>query len=507
MGLVCALLLWGGMPARAAAQAGIVACDPPALQDGETALLRCRREGDPQGNPSWSQGEGPSERRCPAVPTGRRLPVRPGLHCGTNGEEVWLWRTVEPVVRGSLRYLSWRKGDVWRLQAGDLLPDRLSHQGAAVTAIRWTDGWPPDAQPMAAARSRSWLGGAVETSLEGGVLMVEMGGQDLRARLFAELERLAGAGWSSPLREVEIVTALRPGAASGRSDPGRVVVEVGSAAPAERVLEVFRHEVAHQLIGGRVRLLEAGVDADWFLEGFAEYLGFAVVRDGAEGRAAVFRRFAEACGELERPGVPTPYDLGFLYAAATDGALWRDAGTSLHARLNAMAAEGTTVFGERSDFGGTDSRRSFFDELLNGITGAARLRLEHWMRDREQPDISKLGEELGLTLRSESVAWVSVPLVMRERRDGLFEVHEVFTGYRGHPVGVAPGDEVWPLDQLSGPKAPREVAIEVRRAGGWQRIRIPTVRGQQRRWRVVAADGVAARWFPAAAGQGSEGAQ
>jgi hypothetical protein len=115
-----------------------------------------------------------------------------------------------------------------------------------------------------------------------------------------------------------------------------MVLELGAGAKAERVLEVVRHEVAHQVVGGSVRFVRSGGDVGWFLEGFAEYLGFAMRRDEVMGRAALFRRFAEACEAVSQPGGEvSEYDVGFLYAAAVDGALWRGAGTGLSARLDA----------------------------------------------------------------------------------------------------------------------------------------------------------------------------
>jgi hypothetical protein len=358
--------------------------------------------------------------------------------------------------------------------------------------------------PYATFRDRGWLGGSVASVRSGAVTVVaEAGVVNFAAPVLAELSRLRGLGWGAFISEVHLLAAPRADYASGRSGPGWLVLELGEQAKAQRVIEVLRHEVAHQLVGGALRYVRGGHDVGWFLEGFAEYLGFALARDTATGRAAFFRRFGEACEAVRQAeGGVSEYDLGFLYAAAVDGALWRSASTGLSERLAALVAGRAepVVFGGREDFLGKEPREELVTALLAGADDAGAERARGWMEREERPDVAVLASDLGVGLARESLPMNGLPVSMRERRDGLFEVTSVEAAVT-EALAIASGDLIWPLAPWSGTGA---VAAEVSRTYGWQRVTLTPRRAIRERWRVVSVADAERRWFGGPVGSRSE---
>ena len=80
---------------------------------------------------------------------------------------------------------------------------------------------------------------------------------------------------------------------------------------------------------------------------------------------------------------------------------------------------------------------------------------------------------------------------MRERLDGLFEVTSV-QATAAAALSIRAGDLIWPLASWSGSG---EVAFEVSRPHGWQRVRLSFSMVPRERWRVVSVNGAEARWF------------
>ena len=349
--------------------------------------------------------------------------------------------------------------------------------------------------PYATFRDRGWLGGSVASVQSGAVTaVVEAGVVEFAAPVLAELGRLRSLGWGAFISEVHLLAAPRADYASGRSGPGWLVLELGDQAKEPRVIEVLRHEVAHQLVGGALRYVRDGGDVGWFLEGFAEYLGFALAREGAAGRAALFRRFGEACEAVRQAeGGVSDYDLGFLYAAAVDGALWRGASIGLRERLAALVAGRSepVVFGAREDFLGKEPREELVTALLAGADDAGAERARGWMEREERPDVAVLASDLGVELARESLPMNGLPVAMRERRDGLFEVTSVEAAV-AEALGIASGDLIWPLAAWSGTGS---VAAEVSRTYGWQRVTLTPRRVIRERWRVVSVADAERRWF------------
>jgi hypothetical protein len=469
------------------------------MEAAGVAVVRCHIEAGAAAG-AWSVLDGGERRACGGLAVASRLPGGAGAQCGTLGEEVWFWERLTAPVRGSLRYRSWSKGDAWRVEGSALLPDRLFVGASEITTARWVGKAATD---YGSHRDRGWLGGSVLLTRQGPVnLVAERPVAGFAAPVLEELSRLREWGHGGAIANVQLLAAARQDYASGRSGPGWMVLELGAGAKAERVLEVVRHEVAHQVVGGAVRFVRSGGDVGWFLEGFAEYLGFAMRRDEVMGRAALFRRFAEACEAVsQQGGEVSEYDVGFLYAAAVDGALWRAAGTGLSARLAALVADqrGPLIFGGREDFLGKEPRASLVSALLEGTADAGAGRARRWMASEERPDVRALAEDLGVRLAKESIRAPGLPLSMRERRDGLFEVTSVQPA-TAEALSIASGDLVWPLVPWSGSG---EVSFEVSRAHGWQRFTLLTGMVQRERFRVVSVDGAEARWF----GGRSTGAQ
>ena len=462
-------------------------------------VVRCHREAGAAGG-AWSAVYGGERRTCGGLAVASVLPIGAGAQCGTIGDEVWFWEQLAAPARGALRYRSWAKGDTWRVEGSALLPNRLFVGASEITTARWDGEAGTD---YGSHRDRGWLGGSVLSTRQGPVdLVAERQVAGFAALVHEELGRLRERGHGGAVGEVHLLAATRQDYASGRSGPGWMVLELGAGAKAERVLEVVRHEVAHQVVGGAVRFVRSGGDVGWFLEGFAEYLGFAMRRDEVMGRAALFRRFAEACEAVSQPGGEvSEYDVGFLYAAAVDGALWRGAGTGLSARLDALVAgrRGPLIFGGREDFLGREPRASLVTALLEGTADAGAERARRWMEGEERPDVGSLAADLGVGLAKESIRAPGLPLSMRERLDGLFEVTSV-QATAAAALSIASGDLIWPLSSWSGSG---EVAFEVSRPHGWQRVTLSSSMVPRERWRVVSVDGVEARWF----GGRSDGAQ
>ena len=486
-------------PAVGTAAEIAVACAEPTMVASGVVLVRCHLdEGSAEGR--WSAVYGGERRACDGLAVASRLSIGSGAHCGTFGDEVWFWEQLAAPSRGALRYRSWAKGNTWRVEGSALLPDRLFVGASEVTAGRW-DG--EAGSDYGSHRDRGWLGGSVLSTRQGPVdLVAERQVAGFAALVHEELGRLRERGHGGAVGEVHLLAATRQDYASGRSGPGWMVLELGAGAKAERVLEVVRHEVAHQVVGGAVRFVRSGGDVGWFLEGFAEYLGFAMTRDELMGRAAFFRRFAEACEGVSQPaGEVSEYDVGFLYAAAVDGALWRSSRTGLSARLDALVAgrRGPLIFGSREDFLGREPRASLVTALLSGATDAGSERARRWMEGEERPSVVALAEDLGVRLTKESIGAPGLPLSMRERRDGLFEVTSVQTT-AAEATLIASGDLVWPLASWSGTGV---VAFEVSRPHGWQRVTLSTSMVQRERLRVVSVDGAASLWF----GVPADGAQ
>jgi hypothetical protein len=487
-------------PAAAPSSEIEVTCSEPSLGAAGMILVRCNLVvADVDG--SWRMEVGGRERACVGVSAGAVLPLSDEAQCGVVGDEVWFWQRLQAPGRGSLRYLSWTRAGAWRLESAALLPERLMHGASVVTSGRWGGGV---SMPYLSFRDRGWLGGSVSSTMEGAVTLVsEPAVTGFASTVLEELRRLRQGGRGETVREVQVLSAAREDYASGRSGPGWLVLELGRQAPVERIAEVVRHEVAHQVVGGAIRVVRSGRDVGWFLEGFAEYLGFVMARGEGPGRAALFRRFGEACAAASRRQEPvSDYDLGFLYAAAADGALWRSTSTGLSDRLEALAAgrSGPVVFGGREDFVGIEPRSDFVTALLAGATDAGAEHARGWMTAEERPELSVLAGDLGIGFAKESIATNALPLAMHERRDGLFEVTSVVQARGGGGVGVAAGDLVWPLSTWSGIG---EVEVEVLRSSGWQRITLASRQAMRERWRVVSADEVEQRWF----GGGVRGAQ
>lgn len=492
--LIFAILAFGVLPRRLTAQEAL-SCGEPERADGRSALVRCRLEGSKRES-VWEVSNGASSVPCLAVAPGAELPASDAVRCGQVGDEVWFWRSVREPVRGALRYRSWSRDGLWYLDAAELLPALIRANGIHVEQGRWLDGAAERREAYAAMRSRVWLLGSDAGTLDGSISIVaEPAVARFMEPVRTALLGLRQRGWGLEVKEVVILRASRSDYGSGRSLRGQIVLEVGTALGRSRLEALLQHELAHQLVGGDIRLLRDGEDVGWFLEGFAEYLGYAMVRDEPSGRAALLGRFAEACGAATATeGLPSDYDLGFLYAAAADGALWRSQRLTLERRLRGMlqAGGGEVVFGGRSDFVGTEPRADFLSALLSGSDPTDHAALRDWTALSARPDVSKLAESLGVVLARERVAWTDLPVRMRERQDGLFVVERMAARAAS---GVAPGDLLWPLEPWSGPAVGQQVAVEVGHAGAWRPVRLPTVRGSRERWRVVAADGVEARWF------------
>lgn len=478
-------------PAFGAADELAIACSEPSIEAPHVAVVRCRRDsGDATG--AWAGLSGGELRACGALSGASRLPAGAGSQCGTVGEEVWFWEQLTAPARGALRYHSWAKGDTWRVEGSAMLPDRLFLGTSEVTAARWDAA---AGTGYGTHRDRGWLGGSVSATRQGPVeLVAERQVAGFAALVLEELSQLRERGHGGAIGDVQLLAATRPDYTSGRSGPGWVVLELGTEAKAERVAEVVRHEVAHQLVGGAIRLVRSGADVGWFLEGFAEYLGFVMTRDAAMGRAAFFRRFAEACEAVSRPvGEVSEYDVGFLYAAAVDGALWRSDRSGLIGRLDALVAgrRSPLIFGGREDFLSVEPRSSLVTALLADATDAGAERVRRWMEGEERPDVTALAEDLGIRLAKDSISAQGLPLTMRERRDGLFEVTSV-QPTTAEALSIRAGDLVWPLASWSGSGG---VALEVSRPSGWQRVTLANGLVKRERLRVVSVDGAEARWF------------
>ena len=483
-----AMLVCG--PGAAAAEVGI-ACSSPSVEAGSLVVLRCHAVTSVPGS-AWRASFGGQERACEGVPVGSALPAGRGAQCGVVGDGIWFWQRLAPAERGALRYRSWLRSGVWRVEGGELLPSLLRVGSSVVTSGRW-DG--SVALPYARFRDRGWLGGSVASVRSGAVSVVaEAGVAEFSAPVLEELGRLRGLGWGAAIRDVHLLAASRSDYASGRSGPGWLVLELGEEANRQRVVEVLRHEVAHQLVGGALRYVRDGRDVGWFLEGFAEYLGFALAREGTAGRAAFYRRFGEACEAVSRAqaGI-SDYDLGFLYAAAVDGALWRGASVGLLERLAALVAGRAepVVFGGREDFLGKEPREELVTSLLAGADDAGAERARGWMVREERPDVAALAGDLGVELAKESLPMNGLPVSMRERQDGLFEVTSVEAAV-AETLGISPGDLIWPLAAWSGTGA---VTAEVSRTFGWQRVTLTPRRVIRERWRVVSVADAERRWF------------
>lgn len=473
-----------------------IACEEPSREATGLVVVRCNLvSGGAVG--AWRASFEGSERVCVGLPSGLTLPAGPGPQCGTVGEAVWFWRRLTAPERGSLRYRSWVRDGVWRAEGADMLPARLWLGPSVVTSGDWEGS---AVTPYSTFRDRTWLRGSVSSTRDDGVrLEAEPAVAGFAAAVLEELRRLRAAGQGEAVRNVEVLAAARQDYASGRSGPGWLVLEVGAGAKAERVGEVVRHEVAHQLVGGSIRYVRSGSDVGWFLEGFAEYLGFAMSRGERVGRTGFFRRFGEACEAVSQStGQVSEYDLGFLYAAAVDGALWRRGSTGLSERLAALVAGRAepVIFGGREDFLGNEARVSLVTALLAGASDAGAERARGWMEREERPDVAVLAGDLGVVLGKESMTMDGLPVSMRERRDGLFEVTSV-EGPVAAAGGLAAGDLVWPLAAWSGAGP---VAVEVSRPYGWQRVTLATRRQMRQRWRVVSVGEAQARWFDAGAG-------
>ncbi len=492
--------LLGFGPATALSAEIEVSCSEPSVGAAGVIVVRCEVVAGGAGGGCRAE-DGGTARRCAGLPAAVTLPANSDVQCGVVGDAVWFWQRLDAPPRGALRYRSWARRGAWRVEGAALLPERLVCGASVVTMGRWGDG---GSMPYAAFRDRTWLGGSVSSTMDGAVTIVaEQGVAGFASAVLEELRRLQHDGWGETVREVQLLSAARDDYASGRSGRGSLVLELGERAPAERIAEVVRHEVAHQLVGGAIRLVRSGRDVGWFLEGFAEYIGFVMSRGEAPGRAALFRRFGEACAAASRlQEEVSDYDLGFLYAAAVDGALWRGSSTGLSDRLEALAAgrNGPVVFGGREDFLGSDPRPDFVTALLAGATDAGAEHARHWMTREERPDLSVLAGDLGVGFAKESISMNAVPLAMQERRDGLFEVTSVDQTPGGGAFRLAAGDLVWPLASLSGAAA---VEVEVSRPYGWQRITLASRPVMRERWRVVSVAGAEQRWF----GGGAGGAQ
>ncbi len=484
------------LEANALEAAPRMVCGAPGLDGSDVVAVRCRPE-FAQGATVWTMQTEGLQRTCGAVPQGTRLPDGAGAACGVVGEEVWFWRRLDRPERGGLRYRSWAREGAWYLDGATVLPEALEAGGRLVGEARWSDGGPT--RPFALLRSRLWLGGEVVASSDGLVTLVaEPGVAAFSDRVLATLKALRSRGWGEEVGEVVLIEATRRDYGSGRSVPGQIVLEVGSALSSARVAELVQHEVAHQLVGGAIRVLASGRDVGWFLEGFAEYLGFAALRDDAGGRAALFRRFAEACATMgEGSEAASDYDVGFLYGAAVDGALWRSQGITLADRLRSLRSPDgrAVVFTDREDFLGMEARSDFAAALLAGVPQAEAATLRCWFERSERPEVTALAKALGVTLATERVAWAGLPVVMQERRDGLFDVQAGPGGGLG--LGLRAGDVVWPLAPWSGPAIAAQVPIEVQAGAAWQVVKVPTVRGWRQRLRVATIEGVEQRWFGA----------
>ena len=484
------------LEANALEAAPRMVCGAPGLDGSDVVAVRCRPE-FAQGATVWTMQTEGLQRTCGAVPQGTRLPDGAGAACGVVGEEVWFWRRLDRPERGGLRYRSWAREGAWYLDGATVLPEALEAGGRLVGEARWSDGGPT--RPFALLRSRLWLGGEVVASSDGLVTLVaEPGVAAFSDRVLATLKALRSRGWGEEVGEVVLIEATRRDYGSGRSVPGQIVLEVGSALSSARVAELVQHEVAHQLVGGAIRVLASGRDVGWFLEGFAEYLGFAALRDDAGGRAALFRRFAEACATMgEGSEAASDYDVGFLYGAAVDGALWRSQGITLADRLRSLRSPDgrAVVFTDREDFLGMEARSDFAAALLAGVPQAEAATLRRWFERSERPEVTALAKALGVTLATERVAWAGLPVVMQERRDGLFDVQAAPGGGLG--LGLRAGDVVWPLAPWSGPAIAAQVPIEVQAGAAWQVVKVPTVRGWRQRLRVATIEGVEQRWFGA----------
>ena len=84
-----------------------------------------------------------------------------------------------------------------------------------------------------------------------------------------------------------------------------------------------------------------------------------------------------------------------------------------------------------------------------------------------------------------------LPVSMRERQDGLFEVTSVEAAV-AETLGISPGDLIWPLAAWSGSGA---LTAEVSRPFGWQRVTLTPRRMNRERWRVVSVADAERRWF------------
>lgn len=488
--LAYSLLVFG--PTTALSEASELACAEPCLASDGVVVVRCDVMGGPRGVVwrAWFEG---AERACGRLTALETEPTERGVQCGEVGGAVWFWQRLEAPGRGSLRYRSWARGGAWRVEGAAIMPERLVAGASVVTEGRWGSAAP---MPYGAFRDSVWLGGRVTSTAEREVTTTA----EARAAGFAstvteELQRLRNVGEGESVRDVQLLASARDDYASGRSGPGWLVLEIGEGAQVERVREVVRHEVAHQLIGGAIRLLRGGRDVGWFLEGFAEYLGFAMDREDAAGRSAFFRRFGEACEAASRPeGQVSDYDLGFLYASAVDGALWRSTATGLAERLESLLAghRGPLVFGGREDFLGTEPRADFLTALLAGAVDVGAGRVRGWLEREEHPDLQLLASDLGVVTAKEWIPTIALPLSMHERRDGLFEVTSVLQASDVGSMGIVEGDLVWPL---AGWSVARAVEVEVSRTSGWQRLTLATRPAMRERWRVVSVAGSQRRWF------------
>lgn len=472
-------------------------CSDPSVEAGNVIVARCDLP-DGRSGGGWRAKFDGQERVCTGVSPAATLSSGAGVQCGEVGGGVWFWQRLEAPARGSLRYRSWAREGAWRVEGSAMLPEQLMVGSSVVSWGQWIGGV---SMPYATFRERVWLGGEVSSTLEGSVTVVaERGVAGFVSPVLTELRRLRKHGFGETVDEVQLLAAARDDYASGRSGTGWLTFEFGARASAERVAEVVRHEVAHHLVGGAVRFVRSGRDVGWFLEGFAEYLGFSMAREDVSGRAALFRRFGEASeAASHRQEQLSDYDLGFLYAAAVDGALRRGTSTGLLARLQALVEGRRTpmVFEDREDFLGTEARRDLITELLAGADDAGAERARDWMTREERPDPSILSGDLGVGFAKESMTLQALPFSMHERRDGLFEVTSVAETPGGGRLAISAGDIVWPLAAWSGAGV---VALEVSRPYGWQRVTLLSRPVTRVRWRVISVVEAERRWLGGGAG-------